>query len=199
MQSKSLLLSFLFLFLSFISFAQNELLDIPPNIPFDKENKIITYSQVIEVPGVKQSDLFVISKKFYIDKMKGKVKDIDLEDKENGSVLIKAVYFTPSAGKLITSHGPSACSYDLEFKIKEGKVKIIFSPKKWEEFDPQVTKIIAKDNIPLSKGTGLFKKNEDKIKIKFYEDMHAYISEQLNDMKGYFKEEGNKAIKNNDF
>ena len=65
-----------------LSFGQN-LLEMPAELPFDVDNKLIVYNKVIELPGLNSSDLISIGKKYYIEKMGGKVKDIDIEDKEN--------------------------------------------------------------------------------------------------------------------
>lgn len=70
-----------FLFATSTAFGQK--------MPVDNETQKITYTEVVELPGVKKDDLYSRAKSWYVTATGGTKLALELEDKENGKLLGK--------------------------------------------------------------------------------------------------------------
>lgn len=171
----------------------------PPNVPYDAEAKLIVYTKVFDLPGMNPSEVLSVGKRYYIEKMGGKTKDIELEDKENNYLMFKAQSYLQSKGFLIFST-PSLIMYDVELRAKEGRAKITITPRRWVTYkDDTYQQLIDNVSIPFYVAEGMFAKSFNKDSVVRYGEIDAYYTDYLTRFTAFMQQEAEKFKKSKDF
>lgn len=92
-------------------------------LPLDAETKKVSYTEVIEVPGVKKDELYIRAHTWFAKTYGSSKSVLEIQDKESGKLLGKGltdvVFKNPPMG---TMYG-GIVSYTISVIVKEGKYK----------------------------------------------------------------------------
>jgi len=142
---KKVLLSVLFTSVSIFASAQN--------LPVDPETKKITYTEVVETPGIKQNDLYSRAQTWFAKTYGSSKSVLEIQDKENGKLMGKGItevsFKNPPMG---TRYG-GIVRYTISVLVKDGKYKYSISDLFHEGgTDTQITACGALENEKKPKG-----------------------------------------------
>lgn len=128
MMKSSLLLLFSFIYITVA--AQ----DKKPDLPIDDGTKLITYSKVMEMPGVTKDSLFAKALAWCNSYFTNPADVIREKDAESGKILCKARFkvMNPPDKKGLTTEG-GVVQYSMNLLFKEGRYKIVLTEYNWKQ------------------------------------------------------------------
>jgi hypothetical protein len=91
----------------------------------DEETKLITYTEVIEIPSVSKDELFNRSKMWISRAFRSSKAVTDLEDKEGGKIIAKGNISTTIKMPLSPRLDAGAVSMTVTLLLKDGKYKYV--------------------------------------------------------------------------
>ncbi|MCK9203427.1 MAG: DUF4468 domain-containing protein [Bacteroidales bacterium] len=92
--------------------------------PYDTATGIITYTEVVQVPGKTKDEIYFASKTFIATTFRSAKDVIQLDDKENGELIVKG-NFKECVGMSMRSWGncDQIVSFTLNIQTKDGRFK----------------------------------------------------------------------------
>ena len=142
---KSFFLTIVFASLSLYASAQN--------LPVDPDTKKVTYSEVVEVPGISKNDLYTRAQTWFAKTYGSSKSVLEIQDKENGKLLGKGLTDVSFRNPPLGARYGGIVRYTISILVKDGKYKYTISDFYHEGgTDTQVTACGAIENEKKPKG-----------------------------------------------
>jgi quinol monooxygenase YgiN len=106
-----------------------------PNLPIDTESKLITYTEVVNTPGLTKEQLYDKAFAWLMSYYKNPSDVLREKDRDNGSMLIKARFkiFNQPDKKNDVATPAGDVQYSLKLEFKEGRCRYKLSEINWKQ------------------------------------------------------------------
>jgi len=138
-KSKAFVLAVLFTFIYSAGFSQEKTVTPAPQLPVDPESKLITYTELVEVPGVNQKDLYKRAHKWFKSYYKNPA-DVMREVDSTGYKIVGVHRFkitkdVPAAKKNDPpiKNEAGMVNYSITVAAKDGKYRYEISKINWKQ------------------------------------------------------------------
>lgn len=158
------------------------------------QNKL-TYIEVVKVDStMKQSDLFVLARKWFSEVFKNPKNVLDIEDKERGELAGKSVIQYTSNGSASATNG--YINFNVSILVKDGRYKYEFTDfVHIGSFDIWSFDLITTDeDCPYKKGSALYSKKSTN---EMWKDIKFQIDETIKPLISSLKDAMSKKVNNN--
>jgi hypothetical protein len=132
--SRHFLLAMFLVCFSFAQAQKNKPIALPPAMPVDSVTRLITYSEVVQVPGMKPVDLYNRALSWAQTYYKNPADVIREKNPAEGKLLIKArykIYNEPDKEGTVTNAGD--VMYTLTIWFKDGRYKYEMTRFNWQQ------------------------------------------------------------------
>lgn len=134
---KTLYISIVFLMCSIVISAQV----LPKN-----EHGKVEYTEVVKVDSTSKSSLYSSAQLWFVETFKDANEVIQLQDKENGELIGKGLFYIPSNRFGYTTIGLGIVRFQVQITVKEGRYKYSFTNFNHEGDKPQIYDCGCLDN-----------------------------------------------------
>ncbi len=93
-------------------------------LPLDEETQKVTFTDVSEVPGLKQDEIYSKVKTWISSNFRSSKSVIDLDDKEGGKIIIKGNIDVGVVKDVMTSFDGGYYNFVMTILMKDGKYKV---------------------------------------------------------------------------
>ena len=129
-------------------------------IPFDPATGHILYTDVVQVPGASQAELYARAKLWFADTFKSAKEVVQAEDKEAG--IMQGTAFQGIAVVVLGTYSPQKLWYTVKIALKEGRYKYDITelrvqsyPGSYNAYPGEPVPVEAYINLDQKKGTAL--------------------------------------------
>ena len=129
-------------------------------IPFDPATGRMLYTDVVQVPGASQAELYARAKLWFADTFKSAKDVVQAEDKETG--IIQGTAFQGIAVVVMGTYSPQKLWYTVKIALKEGRYKYDITEFRVQPYSSQYTPYLGEPvpaeayiSLDQKKGTAL--------------------------------------------
>lgn len=159
---------------------------VMPTMAIAQQDTILTYTKVLEVPGVGKDDLFFRARQWTVESFKDPKSVLQVQDKESGELSGKAYTLVKWTLHYMGSDWPQETYVSFLFNIylKDGKYKYVFTNFEFDKVSQNVSywtnRYITTSSEPPTKVPMVSAKKNKAVWLsitdKLKSDMQAFVS-----------------------